>query len=141
MKLTPASEFERLRKARKVGRGGNKYAVAPEENRTDAAGAIYASNAEMVRATQLRMLVRAGKINCLKRQPRFHLGCPENTYVADFEYFEDGRRWVEDVKGFKTQKFRRDLRLWRRYGPCPLKLLTWKRGRWKVEVIHVEVAT
>ncbi len=27
---------------------------------------------------------------------------------------------AEDVKGHATAKFKRDLKLWRKYGPCPL---------------------
>jgi len=73
-------------------------------------GHRFASKAEARRWGELRQLLRAGKISDLELQPRFVLqeafirsGVKVRavTYVADFEYFENGKRVVEDVKGMK----------------------------------------
>lgn len=57
-------------------------------------------------------------------QPKFRLGCPENVYVADFLVVDPTMGvHVEDVKGKETAKFKRDCRLWKRYGPCPLWII------------------
>lgn len=89
--------------------------------RTEYNGRTYASKAEADHAAKLDACgIR------WKPQPRFHLGCPENTYVADFAIEnEDGKLTeVHEVKGRRTAKFNHDVRLWRRYGPCPLLIFT-----------------
>lgn len=68
-------------------------------------GITFDSKKEARRYGQLKLLARAGKISELKLQPRFDLivnGCKCGFYKADFEYIEDGKRVVEDVKGMKT---------------------------------------
>lgn len=63
------------------------------------------------------------------RQPRFTLGVPENVYVPDFlvvEYGIAANVYAVDVKGMETPKFRRDCKLWARYGPCPLHIVKAK---------------
>lgn len=88
-----------------------------DPNRSDAPVRVYASRREYVRALQLRLLLRTGKISDLKEQPPFELepsGCYRGQkiraekYIADFSYERDGERVVEDVKAFseKTGKFR-----------------------------------
>ncbi len=111
----------------------NKYHAKPTSLPD---GSRYDSRAEAARSTQLDLLWRAGHIQRYRHQPTYHLGCPENTYRADFEVVDaNGEVHAEDVKGFRTQKCRRDIRLWRRYGPCPLYLLTRKNHRWITEII------
>ncbi len=84
-------------------------------------GEWYASRAEAKRAAELETFFCYGDVARVERQPRFELGCPENVYIADFlVYPRRGLTRVEDVKGFVTQKFKRDLKLWRRYGEFPL---------------------
>ena len=103
----------------------------------------YASKAEAARARYLDERQRLGFIRGWIGQPRFRLGCPENVYVADFLVVthEGLCVHVEDVKGVETPKFRRDKKLWKKYGPCPLKIVRWKRNRWNVEVVEPETAT
>lgn len=101
-------------------RGGSKYGAV----RTEYNGRSYASKAEATRAQVLDYLKAAGEIREWTPQPRFQLGVPENVYVADFLVTgADGSVWVEDVKGHETEKFRRDRRLWRAYGPHPLHVI------------------
>lgn len=99
--------------------------------RTEYNGVMYASKAEALRAYELDLMVKADRIAWWIGQPRFRLGCPENVYVADSLVIGYGELWVEDVKGRETAKFRRDKRLWAKYGPCELRIV---RGR-KVESI------
>lgn len=95
--------------------------VAPKEERT-LDGILFDSKAEMNRYAELRMLERAGIIAKLKLQPSFEL--LSNTgkergfsYRADFEYEEDGRRIVEDVKGHRTDVYKLKRKLFRAQYP------------------------
>lgn len=104
-------------------RRSNKFNVASKSNRT-CDGVVFDSKGEMERFLHLKMLHRAGKISSLERQVRFPLdinGVPIKTrsegfpngrkcvYTADFVYFENGVRVVEEYKGFDTaeSRFRR----------------------------------
>lgn len=75
----------------------------------------FDSIAEARRYNELKLLLRAGKIQDLKLQPRFLLqeafkkNCKtyrKIEYVADFMYKEDSKTIVEDVKGFATKDFK-----------------------------------
>lgn len=84
---------------RTVTRGGEKFDSAKEARRYG----------------ELVLLERAGQISNLERQVRFELipaqyigkKCVERAvhYVADFVYMEDGRKVVEDAKGFRTKDY------------------------------------
>lgn len=92
--------------------------------RTEYGGRTYASIAEAQRARKLDELLETSEIRHWEPQPKFHLGCPENVYIADFVvWHHDGTTHVEDVKGAESPKFRRDKRLWSRYGPCNLHII------------------
>lgn len=91
-------------------------------------GHSYASGAEAARAAELDIKLRAREIKAWKRQPRFELGVPENIYFADFEVTgNDDGVWIEDVKGKMTPKFRRDVKLWKAYGPHPLHIIMGRK--------------
>lgn len=98
----------------------NKYGATP----TTYDGVRYASKSEAARAEKLDYMQRDGFIRWWIAQPKFRLGVPENVYIPDFLVIEKpfGVR-VEDVKGVSTAKFRRDARLWARYGSCPLWII------------------
>lgn len=71
-----------------------------------------ASKREWKRYEDLKMLERAGEISDLQFQVPFRFeklryasGRPL-TYIADFVYFENGQRVVEDSKGFRTAVYR-----------------------------------
>jgi hypothetical protein len=106
----------------------NKYRAKP----TIYNGVRYASKAEANRAEQLDQLRAAGEVHWWVGQVRFRLGIPENVYVVDFLVVDASGVFCEDVKGVSTAKFKRDVRLWKRYGPCPLHVI---RGR-SVEVVE-----
>lgn len=116
----------------------NKYGVAPAWQRTFE-GTLYASKAECIRAQELRLLLKSGEIRQIVEQPHFELGIPENLYVADFKLTRsDGTVWVEDVKGAETREFRKNKKLWRKYGKYTLVILTRKGSGWTKEVIEPE---
>lgn len=84
--------------------------------KTVVAGRTFHSKKEARRYEELRLLVRAGHVEKLRCQPRYELqeGFRDAegkwvrpiTYVADFEYRENGRKVIEDAKGHRTEVFR-----------------------------------
>lgn len=82
-------------------------------------GIEFDSKKEAKRWQELRNLERAGVISDLERQVRFELipsqkikvdGKTETaerpvSYVADFVYFENGEKIVEDTKGVRTKDY------------------------------------
>lgn len=90
-------------------------------------GITYDSKKEADRHAVLRLLERAGKIRDLQRQVKFVLipaqyepdtvgkrgGIKkgklierECSYIADFVYEENGKKIVEDTKGFRTADYK-----------------------------------
>lgn len=65
---------------------------------------------EANRYQELKLLERAGEISDLELQPKFTL-VPKTkneravTYKADFQYYENEEKIVEDFKGFETKDF------------------------------------
>lgn len=85
-------------------------------------GEVFDSKREYNRWCELRLLERSGIIRNLQRQVKFRLidsqKTPERTecpcdYIADFVYYENGKRIVEDCKGMRTDvyKIKRKLML------------------------------
>ena len=78
-------------------------------------GEVFDSKKELGRYLELSLLQRAGKIQDLKRQVRFELIPAQKedgklveravSYVADFVYMMDGKKIVEDTKGFRTKDY------------------------------------
>lgn len=90
--------------------------------RTRYKGVMYDSKAEAANAAHLD---ENPLILWWIGQPRFRLGCAENVYVADTLVVPlVGDVFAQDVKGFWTPKFKRDVKLWRKYGPCPLWIIS-----------------
>lgn len=102
----------------------NKFRVSPREERT-LDGIVYASKAEMMYFRDvITPLLNAGIIDSVACQRKFHLGVPENTYVADFTItFPEGSVHTVDIKGMSTPKFNHDRLLWSVYGPHPLHVI------------------
>jgi hypothetical protein len=78
-------------------------------------GITYDSKKEAVRHAELLMLEKTGQISELQRQVKFIL-IPsqridgkvverECSYIADFVYIENGKKVVEDTKGFRTPDY------------------------------------
>lgn len=62
----------------------------------------------------LRMRLRAKEISDLRLQVPYQLnenGAFSYTYIADFEYIENGVKVTADAKGFKTAVYRKKAKL------------------------------
>lgn len=71
-------------------------------------GISFASKRESIRYSELKLLERSGHIRQLTLQPRFPLKVEGQlicTYVADFAYFDQDKRVIEDSKGFRTREY------------------------------------
>lgn len=78
-------------------------------------GMTFDSVKEHKRYQELALLERAGQVSDLQRQVKFELIPSQRidgkvveracTYIADFVYYQDGRKVVEDTKGFKTKDY------------------------------------
>jgi hypothetical protein len=93
----------------------NKY----NAKKTYVDGIAFDSKKEAKRYQELKLLERGGVISDLDCQVKFELipkqeGERPCYYVADFVYTENGKKVVEDVKGFRTDvyKLKRKLMLW-----------------------------
>ena len=72
-------------------------------------GIRFDSEGEALRWQALQLLEKAEVIKDLMRQTRFELvvnGYLITTYIADFVYYENGHRIVEDFKGQKLPEFK-----------------------------------
>lgn len=83
--------------------------------KTERDGIVFDSKAEARRYDELKLLERSGAISDLTLQPTFVLQPSFKrgkrtiraiTYVADFQYAENGKIVAEDCKGAKTEVFR-----------------------------------
>lgn len=96
-------------------------------------GITFDSNGEANRYCELKLLQRAGEISDLKLQPKYILqesfkkGKKTHraiTYIADFQYQENGKTIVEDFKGFETEAFKIKRKLFeKRYPDKELRIV------------------
>ena len=94
---------------------------------------VFDSIKEGQRYRELAILERAGKISSLELQPKFLLqeSFRKNgktyrkiEYVADFQYIENGKTIVEDVKGMQTDVFKLKHKLFeKKYPNLELKII------------------
>lgn len=87
-------------------------------------GMTFDSVKEYRRFCELRLIERSGAITDLQRQVKFELIPSQRiggkvieracSYIADFVYIENGKKVVEDTKGFRTPDYiiKRKLMLW-----------------------------
>lgn len=79
-------------------------------------GITFDSQKEATRWSELKLMEKAGLIQNLQRQVKYELippykdgkktilrGC---SYIADFQYEENGRLVVEDSKGMQTPEYK-----------------------------------
>lgn len=102
---------------------------APASKRPSKYGAVrcewngrkYPSKAEMDHARQLHGLVEAGMLSWVLEQVPITLG--DTKYRMDFLTPTEHGVEAVDVKGFEKPKDKEVLRLWRKYGPFPLRII------------------
>ena len=101
--------------------------------RTEYGGHTYDSKGEANHAAGLDARKDAGEIRGWIRQVTIELGAPEDTIRVDFLVFNlDGTVHVEEYKGARTQKWIKDIKKWRKHGPCDMYVYT----SGKVDVIR-----
>ena len=112
----------------------NKYKVAPKADRTHN-GKVYPSKAEMTCAITLQA---DPTITLIIEQPQVPLG-EDTVYKPDFFVYRAGANeaYFIDVKGVETADFKRNKRLWAKYGPLPLHIR--KNGK-VVEIVERDEA-
>jgi hypothetical protein len=84
--------------------------------KTTVDGIVFHSKREAARWGQLRLLEKAGVVRDLTRQVRIRIeiaGMKVCDYIADFVYWEDGHKIVEDCKGFQTDVYKLKKKLLR----------------------------
>ncbi|NLB90534.1 MAG: DUF1064 domain-containing protein [Clostridiales bacterium] len=96
-------------------------------------GITFDSKGEANRYCELKLLQRAGEISDLTLQPKFTLqeSFKKNgkthraiTYIADFQYQENGKTIIEDYKGMETEVFRIKRKLFeKRYPDKELRIV------------------
>lgn len=94
---------------------------------------VFDSVRESQRYKELKLLERAGEISNLELQPRFLLqdSFKKNgktyrkiEYIADFQYIENGKTIVEDVKGMQTDVFKLKHKIFEKvYPDLELKII------------------
>ena len=96
--------------------------------RTEYKGIIYDSKVEAGMAAVLDTLKNAGEIEWVLRQVPVDLG-PDFRVRIDFQVYELGKSpYGVEVKGYRKQKrWPETRRLWKKYGPFPLRVYT--KGR------------
>ena len=109
----------------------NKY----RNKKTIVNGIEFDSKAEARRYQELLLLIRANKIKAkdLIFQPEFILqpAFKKNgktyraiKYIADFQYIENGKTIIEDVKGMETKEFKIKRKLFEyKYPDIELKII------------------
>jgi len=111
---TSAKEYLELVKPKKTSKYRNVW--------TPYNGRNYQSKDEAHRAAELDILLKAGEIPYWKPQVKYQLG-EDCVYRVDFEVGHyDGSKHVEDVKGYLKPEDKRHIRLWKKYGICPLHI-------------------
>ena len=105
---------------------GRRSAKSKYKNvKTEVDGISFDSKAEANRYCELKQLQRAGEITGFGRQPSFVLDEHGTRYRPDFIVCSnDGRIWVEDVKGIITKEFQLKQKMWlSKYPWLPLEII------------------
>lgn len=113
---------------------------------SDGAGNLFDSKGERSRHGDLKVRQMAGLIENLVLKPEkvvliaMEGTKPEIAWQVDFSYYdkEDGLFVYEDYKPRPMARYEHLLiRLWRHYGPAPLRISTRKRDRFTIkQTIH-----
>ena len=95
-------------------------------------GVTYDSILESDYHKHLQLLEKAGEISDLSyHEHKFKFTKAQIGYIPDFCYIEKGERIWVDTKGVETADFRIKIRLWKYYGPGPLRIVKRCGGEFK----------
>ena len=98
--------------------GSNKYSA----QKTTVNGITFHSKGEANCYIYLNMLEKAGELEMLDLQPMVYLSRAKILYRPDFLIKEKGVKIWVDFKGFTTHGFAIKRKLWKTYGPGPLRI-------------------
>lgn len=73
--------------------------------RCEVDGISFMSQGEARRYSELKLLEKAKQIQGLQLQVKIPLYAKIN-YIADFVYYENGKKVIEDFKGFRTSVYK-----------------------------------
>lgn len=102
-----AEQYQELIKQAGKSKFGNKKTQCRQKH-------VHDSKKEATRCDELNVLAKGGAITRLKQQPKFvllkgfwcyHEKIRPIVYRADFTYYEDGVKVIEDVKGKRTDVY------------------------------------
>lgn len=85
-------------------------------------GRRFDSQLEASVACTLCARVRDGEISKLEFQHTVCLSRAHIKWKVDFSYIEDGQLWCHEAKGLATTDYMIKLKLYRVYGPVPLRI-------------------
>ncbi len=113
----------------------NKYGA---ERITDHAGRSFASKGEAKLFDSLRLMEMTGLISGLTQQVTVRLSKAEIVYIPDFRAheFSFGCEVYYEFKGFETERWPIIKKLWKFYGPGPLKIF---KGDYRKIFLHEEI--
>lgn len=93
-------------------------------------GLSFASKLEGEVYDYLLLLQKAGEITRIKIQPHVFLTKARIEMIPDFLVIENGEEIYVEAKGFQNDVYRIKRRLWKHYGPAPLRVMVkdYSRG-------------
>ena len=115
----------------------HKYGAKPGESNgaifPELAGRRFDSKLERSVAEMLVMRQRAGEISDLKFQNVVTMTKARIKWRVDFAYTETstGIEWHHEAKGLESQAYRIQLKLFKHYGPGPVRITKGKPGNLK----------
>ena len=113
----------------RFGRSQQKYSA----ERTVYDGHKFDSKNEARYYGELKLLENARAIKIIELQPKVYLTRARLLYKPDFLIEEKGQLVWVDYKGFETPVFRLKRKLWKFYGPGPLRIIKSKGGGFYVD--------
>jgi hypothetical protein len=107
-------------------RGKTKKTARSNAIRTSCGTHSHMSAAEAQCCGMFQLLEKAGELTILESQPNVFLTEARIRVIPDWliEY-KDGRKVYADYKGFETQSWRRNRKLWMHYAKLPMEV--WKK--------------
>jgi hypothetical protein len=102
-------------------------------------GYSFASKLEASLYSQLKLMQGAGELVIEKVQDHVRLSDAQILYIPDFRVFDKrlGKQVWYEAKGFESDRWPIVKKLWRAYGPGPLRIFkgTYTRLRLDEEII------
>ena len=115
----------RGRRSGSLGKRAHKYGAKRTRGHhafREIASRHFDSKFEASVAVDLCIRQRAKEISDLKFQQTVFLTEAKISWKIDFSYMEDGQLIYHEAKGCKTEAYSIKLKLYRTYGPAPLRV-------------------